>query len=189
MDNIAGCLKNGVKFKCLVPGDCDGHCCRGEGGIYIFPEDIRHLMESFEIDDVETFIDDYTKAEEEPCGIKDYKEWVPYLMIVEKEDGSCIFLNANGLCDAYRARPFQCRGFPFWEQNVKTERKWEKLKEFCPGAKRAEELEDSEYFPLSRVKELVKREHDLDVEWELAMIKWKNDYIGFLRDYFKKKKN
>lgn len=35
------------------------------------------------------------------------------LTLKERADGSCIYLDANGACTVYEARPKQCREFPY----------------------------------------------------------------------------
>jgi uncharacterized protein len=32
--------------------------------------------------------------------------------------GACVFLAKDGKCGVYRARPTQCRTFPFWRENL-----------------------------------------------------------------------
>ncbi len=52
----------------------------------------------------------------------------------------CIFLDrksepGKALCSIYRARPAQCRTWPFWPENLTTPQAWEDAKRQtpCPG--------------------------------------------------------
>ena len=33
----------------------------------------------------------------------------------------------------YQARPSQCKSYPFWAENLRSERSWNKTVTFCPG--------------------------------------------------------
>ena len=55
----------------------------------------------------------------------------------------CIFLDrksepGKALCSIYRARPAQCRTWPFWPENLTTPQAWEDAKRQtpCPGMDR-----------------------------------------------------
>jgi hypothetical protein len=52
----------------------------------------------------------------------------------------CIFLDrktipGKAICGVYRARPTQCRTWPFWPENLRSEKTWETVKRVtpCPG--------------------------------------------------------
>ncbi|MHA1791488.1 MAG: YkgJ family cysteine cluster protein [Promethearchaeota archaeon] len=177
---LANFLKNGASFKCLVPDGCDGHCCKGEGSIYIFPEDITRFLDFFNLD-LKTFMEKHVKIETGPCIILDTSNFVPFLTLKEKEDGSCKFLGKNGLCEVYPARPFQCRSYPFWDLNVKTEKRWNDLMETCPGASKNHDESSNYYFSPREIKKFLKKERELDELWEKGMIQFKGDYMAFLK--------
>ena len=42
----------------------------------------------------------------------------------KEEDGSCIFLNDEGLCNIYEARPVQCSTYPFWPRIMASRGAW-----------------------------------------------------------------
>ena len=50
----------------------------------------------------------------------------------ERADGSCVFLH-EGKCGVYAARPAQCRTFPFWLKNLRSEEAWRDTARECPG--------------------------------------------------------
>jgi len=59
----------------------------------------------------------------------------------ETEHGfDCVFLDrqtipGKAICSIYEARPVQCRTWPFWPENLRTQRHWETVKRRtpCPG--------------------------------------------------------
>lgn len=61
--------------------------------------------------------------------------------LVEKPDGDCTFFEREseagaGGCTVYPVRPWQCRTFPFWPENIASRRAWEEVGEECPGLNR-----------------------------------------------------
>jgi Fe-S-cluster containining protein len=50
----------------------------------------------------------------------------------EHSNGDCVFLTDEG-CRVYPVRPSQCRTFPFWKANLRSERAWDAAKGRCPG--------------------------------------------------------
>lgn len=53
----------------------------------------------------------------------------------EYPDGDCILLDPKTRkCTAYEGRPIQCRTWPFWSSNLKSERTWAAACEVCPGS-------------------------------------------------------
>ncbi len=50
----------------------------------------------------------------------------------EKKDGGCVFHSDEG-CRVYRARPLQCRTFPFWLSVVRRRESWDAAARECPG--------------------------------------------------------
>ena len=55
----------------------------------------------------------------------------------------CIYLDEQKKCTTYEARPAQCRSYPFWAENVRSDRSWRKTVSECPG------LESEEAFIIS----------------------------------------
>ena len=48
-------------------------------------------------------------------------------------DGVCIYLNEQKQCNVYQSRPQQCKAFPWWAENLRSQRSWKEVKESCPG--------------------------------------------------------
>jgi uncharacterized protein len=106
---------NGIRFEC---SQC-GKCCNGAPGIIIILDNEIELIADFLEIDRQVFI--------ERC-------LYPYLdnfSIREDETGRCIFFE-NG-CSIYPVRPLQCRTFPFWFTNLRSEEAWSEVLKTCPG--------------------------------------------------------
>jgi Fe-S-cluster containining protein len=122
MDSVIDKLKNrkyffdhGLRFECQR---C-GICCTGEPGIIYVNEQ--------EITVIASFIDVSREVFVQRC----LYPFQDSYSIMETNDGRCIFYE-NG-CAIYPVRPVQCRTFPFWFQNVRSEQAWEEASIKCPG--------------------------------------------------------
>lgn len=108
-----------IRFECQGSGKC---CVsRGEYGfVYVTVEDRRRFARHLKIS-TQSFTKQYCQRTDGFWHLKD-----------NQKTGNCIFLKAQS-CSAYRARPTQCRTWPFWPEvmNAKT---WSKeVASFCPG--------------------------------------------------------
>jgi len=110
----------GLKFSCKR---CSA-CCRYEAGfVYLSDKDMEKLTSELEIDNANF--------------IKSFCRWVTdwqgkeVLSLREKKNKDCIFWDA--CCKVYKARPLQCRTFPFWESIVSSAQSWEIAASGCPG--------------------------------------------------------
>ena len=95
-----------------------GNCCRWPGCVKVSGSEIDAIAAFLEMDESE-FIERYTALMPDRQG----------LTLVEKPDGSCIFLEETDppSCRIQPVKPEQCRGFPeHWNFPG-----WEKE---CPGA-------------------------------------------------------
>ncbi len=84
-------------FKCQ---QC-GACCRWSGHVLLIDTDITRLAAAAGLSE-EAFIARYTELAANRC----------QLSLTNAPDGSCILLKENR-CSLYKARPDQCRDFPF----------------------------------------------------------------------------
>ena len=48
-------------------------------------------------------------------------------------EGRCTFLDGEGRCGVYEARPAQCRTFPFWPEFVDAGEWTEEVRDLCEG--------------------------------------------------------
>lgn len=67
----------------------------------------------------------------------------------------CIFLR-DGKCQVYGARPKQCRTFPFWPENLESEKAWEETAKRCEGVNH----EHAPVIPLSVIEANLKEMDD-----------------------------
>jgi hypothetical protein len=111
-------FRDGLRFECTR---C-GHCCTGEPGfVWVDAAELEriaaHLGEPLE---------QVAKLYARPAG--------KGTTLREKANGDCVFYDAMQGCTVYAARPTQCRTWPFWESNVRSEAAWKRTCEDCPGS-------------------------------------------------------
>ncbi len=116
----------GLHFECV---QC-GNCCAGpgEGFIWITRPEIEILAKHLEI----------TPGE---LRKKYMKRFFNRTSIVEHpRTKDCIFLKKTGPntqgCAVYKARPNQCRTWPFWSSNLTSANAWNQAAKRCPGINR-----------------------------------------------------
>lgn len=105
----------GLHFACQR---C-GHCCTGGTGI------VRILDN--EIADAARFLGITPAAfEADHCHrVGDIRS------LRERGNGDCVFYDRG--CTIYPVRPAQCRTFPFWIKNLRSEEAWRDAARECPG--------------------------------------------------------
>jgi uncharacterized protein len=105
----------GIRFQCQ---QC-GSCCTGEPGtIYVTPDEIKALAAHLRLD-VEAFTRRYLYPFQDSFSIG------------EHADGRCLFYDDG--CTIYPLRPHQCRTYPFWFSNLRSEERWRAIRKACPG--------------------------------------------------------
>lgn len=123
--------KKGLGFSCT---EC-GQCCTGSPGyVWVTEEEIAQMADYLKLK-----INDFTKYHVRRIDGK--------LALVEMaKTYDCIFLK-NNKCTIYSVRPKQCRTFPWWPQNLKSEKDWEEAALYCEGIRK-----DAEIVPLSTIE-------------------------------------
>lgn len=109
----------GVRFQCQGSGQC---CVsRGEYGfVFLTPTDRRRMAKHLKIS-LKKFTAEYC---DQFHGAYHLKE--------DPKRLECLFLKENR-CGIYKARPTQCRTWPFWPE-VMSAKAWKKeVVSFCPG--------------------------------------------------------
>ena len=105
----------GIRFECQ---QC-GACCTGDPGIvYIDTDEVKRIAEYLR-DGIPSFVDKYLFPLRAGYSIK------------EHSDGRCFFYN-NG-CTIYPVRPHQCKTYPFWFENLRSDKKWKRVTRECLG--------------------------------------------------------
>ena len=109
----------GIRFKCQGSGNC---CVsRGNYGfVYLSKKDIAKLSNYLNLK-IKSFIKLYCDKTD---GYTHFKE--------KLNNGDCQFL-INKKCSVYKARPTQCKTWPFWEENLKAKKWNHEITKFCPG--------------------------------------------------------
>ena len=85
------------RFHCV---EC-GKCCRWPGQVHLGDRDITRLAQGLNLPE-DDFIDRHTDISTSRRGLR----------LLDKPDGSCVFLE-NNRCSVYIHRPEQCRRYPF----------------------------------------------------------------------------
>lgn len=108
-------LANGVRFTCI---DC-GECCTGSPGVVALSEKEAQELATYCSLTLDQLIEQYLE---------------PYAngyRIRETDEGACVFFDQR--CTIYEARPTQCRTYPFWFKNLRSEKAWQATCAACPG--------------------------------------------------------
>src|SRR3712207_1979560 len=113
--------KDGLRFECTQCGDC----CTGEPGfVWVNTAEVEQLAAAVGLD-VPTFRERYVRKVGNRMTLK------------ERPGGDCVLLDkTTRKCTAYHVRPRQCRTWPFWESNLRSEEAWRQTCEVCPGCDR-----------------------------------------------------
>lgn len=111
--------KEGLRFTCTGCGDC---CTGAPGYVWLNKAEIQAMAEVTELE-VAEFEQKYVREVGIRKSLKEYK------------NGDCVFFDSQTRkCNVYSARPRQCRTWPFWDSNLKSEEAWAEACEECPGS-------------------------------------------------------
>ncbi|QDU71231.1 YkgJ family cysteine cluster protein [Mucisphaera calidilacus] len=132
----------GLSFGCT---QC-GNCCTGPTGfVWFTPEEGQAIAKELGID-VETFKTEYA--------VKKMGRW----SLAEVKRGhlyDCVFLTWNedhtkAGCSIYNVRPTQCRTWPFWPSNLKSQIGWDLAARHCPGMRLGGQFVPSDQIRIQR---------------------------------------
>lgn len=108
----------GLLFECKQCGSC---CCGEPGAIWVTPEEITEIADFLGISEPELRAGYLTRDAGRSS-------------IREQENYDCVFLKRNIMnCGIYKARPLQCRLFPFWPSILRDKNIWNYYATRCPG--------------------------------------------------------
>jgi Fe-S-cluster containining protein len=111
--------RDGLRFECTQCGDC---CTGAPGYVWVNKEEIEALAKRYGLA-VDVFEQKYVRR----VGVRK--------SLVEFENGDCVFFDGQARrCTVYEDRPRQCRTWPFWDSNVRTEKAWKETCQICPGS-------------------------------------------------------
>ena len=134
----------GMRFQCQR----SSNCCVSRGSydfVYLSKKDILRLSKYTDLS-IKDFIKLYC---EKTYGFVHFKE--------RRKNSECQFLEKKR-CSIYKARPTQCRTWPFWAENMNA-KKWNKeIINFCPGIGKGKIISDS------KIQKLIDKDCDNDNE-------------------------
>jgi Fe-S-cluster containining protein len=109
----------GLRFTCTQCGDC---CTGAPGHVWVNNEEIAALA-ALQGMPVQEFEERFVRR----VGARK--------SLTEFPNGDCVFFDGQTRkCTVYGARPRQCRTWPFWDSNLKTEADWQHTCRVCPGS-------------------------------------------------------
>lgn len=113
-----------MRFKCT---GC-GHCCSGAPGyVWVSEEEIVAIAESLRMKP-EEFVRRFVRLVGDRLSL---------IEVAKEGQYNCVFLEGNR-CRIYEKRPRQCRTFPWWSQNLESQKAWEAAARECEGINHSE---------------------------------------------------
>jgi hypothetical protein len=117
IENSKPWYADGLPFKCT---EC-GKCCTGAPGyIWLNEKEIQAIADHLNLS-IKEFSIKYLRLAKGRLSLKEHPTTY-----------DCVFLKDNK-CEIYSVRPTQCRTFPWWPQNLKTEKDWQEAAKYCEG--------------------------------------------------------
>ena len=119
--------RDGLRFECTCCGNC---CTGGEGAVWFDDEEGREMARTLD-ESYPEFLIRHTRVINGHRSLNEH----------ETEFGfDCVFLDretipGKAVCRVYRARPSQCKTWPFWPDLMEEEINWVRAKRYtpCPG--------------------------------------------------------
>jgi uncharacterized protein len=112
--------ESGLRFECTRCSKC---CRHTPGYVFLSAADLDLLAKASALAN-DQFLDRYCRTVDLGLARR--------VSLREKANMDCI-LWENGGCSRYKARPLQCRSFPFWSACVASEEEWLIHATNCPG--------------------------------------------------------
>ncbi|MEX2169639.1 MAG: YkgJ family cysteine cluster protein [Pirellulales bacterium] len=110
---------DGLKFQCTGCGDC---CTGAPGYVWLNQADTEALAAEVGLSVVE-----FERRYVRNVGVRK--------TLKERKNYDCVFLDGDTRkCKVYKARPRQCRTWPFWDSNLRTPETWAATCDVCPGS-------------------------------------------------------
>ncbi len=120
--------RDGLRFQCTRCGNC---CTGPPGVVWVNDEEIEAIAAHRGELPAHVYTV-YTRPFDRDRSLR------------EKPNGDCIFYDRAQGCTIYPVRPRQCRTWPFWDSNVRTEEAWQRTRKTCPGAGTGELIPEEE---------------------------------------------
>lgn len=107
----------GLRFKCTGCGQC---CTGAPGYIWVTEAEIEQIAQHLNLSILE-FSQRYLRRVKDRFSLLEYPK-----------NFDCIFLK-DKKCQIYSVRPSQCRTFPWWPNNLQSEKDWQEAARHCEG--------------------------------------------------------
>lgn len=107
----------GLNFKCTGCGKC---CTGAPGYVWVTDDEIAAMADHLNLTPKE-FAKRYLRQVHGRLSLREHSKTF-----------DCVFLNGKQ-CQIYMHRPIQCRTFPWWPLNLKSEEAWKEAAEYCEG--------------------------------------------------------
>ena len=112
---------DGLKFSCTQCGKC---CTGAPGFVWISEDECDAMAVRLGLEPV-AFQRRYTRLV--------HRKGQQFRSLVEQSNHDCIFWRQGVGCTVYEERPQQCRTWPFWRSNLRSQEDWDDAAEDCPG--------------------------------------------------------
>lgn len=123
----------GIRFECTQCGNC---CTGAPGLVRLDNEEAQAMAEHLKVS-LPYFYSAYVRTTGDGPSLR------------ERSHGDCVFF-MSGKCVVYPVRPTQCRTYPFWFKNLRSEARWSQTCESCPGIGRGKLYSRSEILSMLR---------------------------------------
>lgn len=133
---------DGLTFTCT---QC-GNCCTGPSGYVWFNDREAGEMAKFLGMKKLDFLQAYSRVEYGRRTLKEIPNDGQYDCVFLKEDK-----DGHRGCSIYPVRPQQCRTWPFWPENLKSEKHWQRAAGRCPGMA-AGIQEQGKFYPIEDIR-------------------------------------
>ncbi len=136
----------GVHFSCT---QC-GNCCTGPSG-YVWYDSAESKAMAAHLGVSES---EFRKRYAQ----KKFNRWT--LAEVPSPRGQdCVFLvfdpkTKKAGCSIYEVRPAQCRTWPFWPENLRSEKAYRSSSSTCPGMTRGLDEQHGQFYPIEKIRVL-----------------------------------
>ena len=112
-------FQDGLNFTCSQCGDC---CTGAPGVVWVTDEELREIADYLNkpIGEIRLFHTRLVRGR---------------MSLTEFANGDCTFFDPEKRhCKVYKARPIQCRTWPFWNSHLASPAAWQSVCETCPGS-------------------------------------------------------
>ena len=133
----------GLHFTCTQCGNC---CTGGPGYVWISKEEIERLAKHLAITPGQV-VNQYCRRVDGKYSLRENRN--------ERGEYDCVFLKEEKVtdtgdgrqivhtkrtCTIYHFRPLQCRTWPFWTENLRSEQRWHQSAQRCHGMNAGERV-------------------------------------------------